>query len=87
MLYSIYFLISQAGTRTYVGYSGNFEERLGQHKNKAVKITANFGRFQWQILETVDSAQEARKKERYWKSAAGRKKLKTLFHKAPSSNG
>jgi len=87
MLYSIYFLISQDGKRTYVGYSGDFKKRLRQHRNKAVKTTVNFGRFQWQILETVDSVPGARKKERYWKSAAGRKKLKTLFHTAPSSNG
>jgi len=79
--YKIYWLISEDKLKTYVGFSPRLEERLREHRNKKVKSTKDFGNFRNYILEEVRTLKEARKKEKYWKSHAGRKKLKQLFKK------
>lgn len=38
-----------------------------------------FGDFHYRIVDTAVDEFEARKKEKYWKSCAGRKKLKKFF--------
>ncbi len=81
-MYSIYWLVDETKTRTYVGFSDDLFRRLSEHKNGKVKTTKNFGAFQYKILEEVQTENEARQKELYWKSCAGRKKLKKLFHAA-----
>ena len=86
-MYCIYWIISESRSKTYVGYSGNLINRMEQHRRGEVKSTKNFGNFSYQILEKIDTVSEAKKRERYWKSGAGRRKLKNLFNKAPSSSG
>ena len=89
-MFKIYWLISQNRIKTYVGLSSRLEERLREHKNKKVFSTKNFGEFQVHVLEEVeDNISLARKREKYWKSNAGRKKLKEIFKTitVPSSNG
>lgn len=86
MVYTIYWLINKRKTKTYVGMTANVNQRLKQHQKKLVRTTRDFDGFQWKILETVEGIQEAREREKYWKSAAGRRKLKDLF-KASSSSG
>jgi len=80
-MYIIYWLINKDTNRTYVGFSNNLKRRLLDHKNKKVKTTKNFGKLRCYILEKVDNLETARQREKYWKSAAGRKKLKVLFNK------
>ena len=77
--YSIYWLIDEKGAKTYVGFSGNLEKRLQEHATKKVKSTKNFGAFKCIILEKKPTESEAKKRERYWKSSAGRKKLKAIY--------
>lgn len=85
-MYTVYWLISENMRKTYVGFTSNLEERLKRHKNREVETTKDFGNFIYCVLEKVDNVFEARKKEKYWKSCAGRKKLKKIFP-APSSSG
>lgn len=90
MKYIIYWLISYDCKKTYVGFSGDINNRIKKHKNKQIKSTLNFGKFKCFKLEEVNGLIEARAKEKYWKSHAGRKKLKQYFDKikmVPSSNG
>lgn len=88
-MYTIYWLISEDLKRTYVGFTDNVKQRLEYHKNKKVKTTITFGKFKCFKLEEVKDLSQAIIREKYWKSAAGRKKLKKLFDKimASSSNG
>ena len=90
-MYKIYWLINQRKTKTYIGFSNELQGRLREHKDKKVNSTKNFGIFSAYIVEEVDSLNEARKREKYWKSSAGRKKLKIYFQKIKnmplSSNG
>ena len=90
-MYKIYWIINQHKTKTYVGFSDRLQKRLNEHKNKKVKTTKNFGKFNVYLLEEINTLNEAREKEKYWKSTAGRRKLKLYFNKIintpPSSSG
>ncbi|MBT5503442.1 GIY-YIG nuclease family protein [Candidatus Falkowbacteria bacterium] len=78
-MHKIYFLINQWRTKTYTGQTNNFEQRMQEHKNGKVKSTKNFDTFEAHILEEVDTLKAAIKREKYWKSCAGRKKIKKIF--------
>jgi len=88
-MYKIYWLISKSRNKTYIGFTSNIKQRLNYHFVGKVKTTENFGNFRCFILEEVVTLLEARCRERYWKSCAGRKKLKIYYKKieASSSNG
>jgi putative endonuclease len=80
-MFKIYWIIDSSFKKTYIGFSDNLRRRVSEHKNKKVKTTKNFNNFRVFILENVENIALARKKEKYWKSAAGRKKLKEYFEK------
>ncbi|MFA5359953.1 MAG: GIY-YIG nuclease family protein [Patescibacteria group bacterium] len=81
MTFILYWLIDNDYKHTYVGFSDNIKRRIIEHKQGKVKTTKNFGRFKCFELEKVSNIAEARKREKYWKSHAGRKKLKEYFNK------
>lgn len=81
MKFIIYWLINEHYNKTYVGYSNNIIKRIKEHKTGKVKTTRDFGKFRCFILEYTNSTEGARKKEKYWKSHTGRKKLQILFKK------
>jgi putative endonuclease len=74
-------LISEEKRRTYVGFSDNLRRRFGEHASGEVKTTKNFGNFDWKILEQTNDVRLAREAEKYWKSAAGRKRIKDVLKK------
>ncbi len=78
-MYTIYWLINEQRNKTYIGLSKNFKQRILEHKSKKVKTTINFGNFTYHILEKIDVITKARQREKYWKSSAGRRKLKNLY--------
>ena len=88
-MYIIYWLINEDKKSTYLGFTNNIKQRLEYHKKGKVKSTKNFGNFKAYKLEDCESLDQARIKEKYWKSSIGRKKLKILYNKimARSSNG
>ncbi len=77
----IYFIIDETKTKTYVGFSSDIEERVQEHRSHKVSTTKDFGDFKVCILEVVEDIKKAREREKYWKSHAGRKKLKKFFDK------
>ena len=82
----IYWLISENYKKTYVGYTSDIKKRMSKHLDKGVKSTKYFGKFKCYKLDQASNTLEARKKEKYWKSSAGRKKLKTYFNKIVNLN-
>ena len=90
-MYIIYLLISEDYRSTYIGFSNNIKERVIKHQSGQVRTTRNFGKFRCFKLEGVDDIIRARQREKYWKSGAGRKKLKIIFdaiiNMVSSSNG
>lgn len=90
MKFIIYWLIAESKDKTYVGFTDDLKRRIQEHKNCKVKTTKNFGNFKVCILDGASSIIEARHLEKYWKSSAGRRKLKGLYSNkvmALSSNG
>lgn len=80
-MFITYWLISEDRKRIYVGFSDDLRARIKQHKNKKVKSTKDFGSFRCFKLEEAGDYIEARNREKYWKSAVGRKKLKIFYDK------
>ncbi|HEY4480231.1 MAG TPA: GIY-YIG nuclease family protein [Candidatus Paceibacterota bacterium] len=75
MKYWVYVLRDDKG-KFYKGMTNNLERRLKEHKNKHTITTARMGNISLAYQEEFDSFNEARKRELYFKSSAGRRFLK-----------
>ncbi|MBI2506884.1 MAG: GIY-YIG nuclease family protein [Candidatus Colwellbacteria bacterium] len=77
--YTVYILSSLKRSRTYAGYAQDFNQRLFLHNKGKVRATKHF--IPWKVIYTegVDSLTEAKERERYWKSAAGRRNIKKII--------
>lgn len=65
--------------RTYVGSTDDFSRRFKQHNSGQVKSTKHRIPFKTLFIEEFATLSEARKREAWWKSGAGRIKLKEYF--------
>jgi putative endonuclease len=80
-MYFIYILQSLKDWRSYVGYSRNIQNRLVQHNAGQVSATKDRRPLKLIFFESFETEQQAKKRELYWKSGAGRRKMKSLFNK------
>jgi len=78
-MYHVYILQSQKDKRTYVGYTGDIRKRLNEHNSGRVKSTKHRIPFRLLLTEQFDNAGEAKRREKWWKSSSGRRKLKEIF--------
>ncbi|MEX0877465.1 MAG: GIY-YIG nuclease family protein, partial [Candidatus Spechtbacterales bacterium] len=81
IMFFTYILKSTKADKTYVGFCNNIEVRLQKHNSGQVESTKCF--MPWEIiyLEKYQTGREAKYREKYWKSGAGRRKLKQYFEK------
>jgi putative endonuclease len=72
-VFYVYILISQKDNSQYIGLSQDTEERLKEHNAGRVKSTKS--KRPWSLLykELCATRLDARKREKYLKSAAGRR--------------
>jgi putative endonuclease len=75
-MYYVYVIKSKVDSNLYYGFTDDLERRLKNHNSKEVKSTKSRAPFELIYYETVDNAQDARKKEKYFKSGFGRKYVK-----------
>ena len=77
----IYILLSLNYQKTYIGITSDPGKRLVQHNNGCNNYTRRYR--PWKIIYTEKhiSELEARKREKYLKSSAGRKFIKKLLDK------
>lgn len=75
----VYILQSLSASKTYVGSTIDIDRRLSEHNLGKSTFTKAF--LPWKLIykEELESLEGARKRERYFKSAAGRKVLKKLL--------
>jgi putative endonuclease len=75
-MYFVYILWSDHKQQKYVGLSSNPSKRLSEHNTGKTKSTKSG--IPWKILyiERFDTRVDARKREKYFKTAAGRRFLK-----------
>ncbi|MCH7731233.1 MAG: GIY-YIG nuclease family protein [Candidatus Marinimicrobia bacterium] len=71
--WNVYVIQSQRGKFRYKGMSRNPSDRLESHNAGKVRVTKHYRPFEIIYMEYVGKRSEARKRERYLKSAAGRK--------------
>ncbi len=82
--FTVYVLKDDRG-KFYKGFTNNLERRLHEHNTGHTKTTSRMKGIRVVYTEKYDSIEEARKRELYLKSAAGRKFLKNVW--ALSSSG
>ncbi|MDO8621360.1 MAG: GIY-YIG nuclease family protein [Candidatus Levybacteria bacterium] len=80
-MFYIYILQSSKDGRTYVGYTNNINSRLKLHNSGRVKATKYRAPLKLLFSEEFQAEWEAKKRESWWKSGAGRRKLKEYFIK------
>ena len=80
MLYTVYVLKDSEG-KLYKGVTNNLERRLREHRSGHTQTTSHMVELMVAYTEKFDNFVDARKRELYFKSAAGRRFLaKVLGH-------
>ena len=78
MVYNVYVLKDDKGI-FYKGLTNNLSRRLAEHKRGKIKTTRKMLNLRIVYSEEYDSFRDARKREKYLKTAAGRRFLKKKF--------
>ena len=74
----VYILKSIDYPKTYTGSTNNLEKRLIEHNQGLSMFSKRYRPWKLIYKETLDSLEKARVREKYLKSAAGRKFIKKL---------
>jgi putative endonuclease len=77
-MFFVYALRSLNRNYIYVGLTGDIERRMAEHNNGFEKTTRPYRPFKLIFSESFPSRGEARKREKYLKSGAGKEFLKSL---------
>jgi len=75
-MYFVYVLLSEKDNHLYIGMTANAESRLRRHNNGRVSSTRARRPFKLVYTEEVADRQQARVREKYWKSGIGREKIR-----------
>ena len=76
-MHTVYVLKDKLGN-LYKGFTSDTERRIKEHKYGKTKTTRKMENLQIIYTENLNSRLEARKREKYLKSAAGRRFLKSI---------
>ena len=78
-MYSVYAIKSTAHNYIYVEFTNNLARRLSEHNKGENRSTKAYKPFVLIYSEQTESREEARKKEKYYKSGIGKEFLKSLL--------
>lgn len=78
MIYTVYILRDEAG-KIYKGMTNNLQRRLNEHKNGKTVTTSRMKGLNLIFSENFNNFEDARKRELYFKTAAGRRFLKKVI--------
>jgi putative endonuclease len=75
-IFITYILKSNSVNKTYVGHTDNLERRLNEHNQGNSAFTKSYK--PWSVIhkENFNNIEESIKREKYFKSAAGRRWMK-----------
>ena len=79
-MYYVYIILNESKTRTYTGVTDNVERRLDEHNIGKVKSSSPYRPYKVIHTESFRTLSEARRKERFYKSTTGRRKLKEMVY-------
>ncbi len=80
-MYKIYIIQSEKNNFLYVGLTSNLEIRLKYHNQGRVFSTKGYRPWKLVYTEEVETRQEARKREKYFKSGCGKEFIKNFLYK------
>ncbi len=78
-MFYVYVIKSLSRKYIYVGLTNNLERRLDQHKKGQEITTRPYRPFDLLFMESYDTRIEARQREKYLKSGAGKELIKLKF--------
>ncbi|MBI3510673.1 MAG: GIY-YIG nuclease family protein [Bacteroidetes bacterium] len=81
---TIYVISCLAAKKKYVGMTENIDQRLKDHNSGASKFTSGYGPWVLIYSETAEDFARARVREKYLKSAAGRRFIKKVESSPPA---
>jgi len=78
-MFTVYILKSESANKSYVGMTDNLDRRFREHNSGRHLYTKRY--LPWRLIhsEEFDAREDARKREKYFKSASGRRYMKRLF--------
>ena len=82
-MYYVYVLKSTKDNKLYTGYTSDLKRRVLDHNSGKVKSTSYRKPFELVYSETFQTRSEARWKEKFLKTAWGKKKLKSSLKIIP----
>ena len=77
-MYKVYALKSRLRNYIYVGLTSNLEERIRRHNDGRERTTKAYRPFELIYSEEHLTREEARKREKYFKSGVGKEFLKKI---------
>jgi len=77
--YCVYILFSQKDSLLYIGYSSNVEKRIQTHNEEGCRSTAHRRPLQLIFCEFYLFEEDARNREAYFKTTAGKKAIKYIL--------
>ena len=77
-MYKVYAIKSRLRNYIYVGLTSNLEERIRRHNDGREKTTRAYRPFELIYSEEHLTREEARKREKYFKSGVGKEFLKKI---------
>ena len=80
-MYFVYVLRSVRDGRTYTDFTENLKKRLCDHSAGAVNATRHRRPLVVLFTEKFDTIKDAKKRECWWKSGAGRRVLRVYYYK------
>ena len=78
-MYTVYILQDKRG-KLYKGLTNNLKRRIQEHKRGKTKTTSKMVDLKLVYKEEYKNFEEARKRELYFKTAAGRRFIKTKLN-------
>jgi len=78
-MYTVYAISSLHKNYIYVGMTSELEVRIARHNSGKNKSTKPYAPFKLIYKEESETRQEARLREKYWKSGTGKEQLKRLL--------
>jgi len=78
-MWYVYAIYSKSFNRIYVGMSEEPERRLKEHNKRKVKSTRPYVIWKIVMKKEAGTSKEARRLEKYYKSAAGKRRIKKII--------
>ncbi len=74
-----YILLSKKDNNLYIGYTSDLKRRLSEHNKGKVRSTKYRRPLELAFYEAFASKEDAKRRERYFKTSKGRSSLKQII--------